>query len=377
MKIGILTLPLNTNYGGILQAYALQTVLERMGHKVDVFDTPNNIPLPPLWKLPLYYTKRTLLKCLGKSQRIFAEQYQNKIRPIIASNIQTFVDTHIHRRVINSFKEIKENEYDAIVVGSDQVWRPIYFVMWNAPRIEDAYLSFSEGWNIKRIAYAASFGTSEWEYDKKQTEKCKGLIKNFDAISVREESGSTLISQKFNAHAEHVLDPTMLLEASDYETLYKKTGANERQHGYLLKYVLDENEEINGIVDRTASGKHLTIFSVNNPYEYDESRPLKDRIKPSVETWLQGFHNAEFVVTDSFHACVFSIIFKKQFVVIGNKSRGMARFESLLEMFGLEHRLIDDGTDIENLRPIDYEVVYSRYDEWKDLSFKFLKSNLS
>lgn len=375
MKIGILALPLQTNYGGILQAYAMQTVLERMGHKVDVFDNPNEIPLPPLWKLPLCYVKRTLLICFGRPQRIFAEQYLNKIRPIIAHNIQTFVDTNIHRRVITSFKEIKENEYDAIVVGSDQVWRVIYFEAWNGQGIENAYLSFTEGWNIKRIAYAASFGTSQWEYDKKQTEKCKGFIKYFDAISVREESGVTLINQKFNAEAEHVLDPTMLLEASDYVTLYKKAGVNEN-HGYLLKYVLDENEDINGIVARTALRKHLAVFSVNNPYEYDESRPLKDRIKSSVETWLQGFHNAEFVVTDSFHACVFSIIFKKQFIVIGNKSRGMARFESLLKMFGLVDRLIDDDTCIENLKLIDYEAVYRRYDIWKKLSLDFLKSNL-
>lgn len=83
MRIGILTLPLHTNYGGILQAYALQTVLERMGHEVVVFDTPNKCPLPPLWKLPLSFAKRILLKSMGRIDRIFIERYNNSVQPII------------------------------------------------------------------------------------------------------------------------------------------------------------------------------------------------------------------------------------------------------------------------------------------------------
>lgn len=84
MKIGLLTLPFNTNYGGILQAYALQTVLERMGHKVVVFDTPKKNSLPPLWKLPLSFAKRILLKSMGRIDRIFIERYNNRMRPILA-----------------------------------------------------------------------------------------------------------------------------------------------------------------------------------------------------------------------------------------------------------------------------------------------------
>lgn len=130
MKIGILTLPLHTNYGGILQAYALQTVLERMGHNVVVFDTPNKVFMPPLWKLPLSLIKRTLFKCLGKGNRIFIEHYYNRINPIICQNIQPFIDNNIKRKEIRKFTDLKSKDYDAIVVGSDQVWRAIYFPMW-------------------------------------------------------------------------------------------------------------------------------------------------------------------------------------------------------------------------------------------------------
>lgn len=376
MKIGILTLPLHTNYGGILQAYALQTVLERMGHEVVVFDTPNEYSLPPLWKLPLCFAKRIVMKCLGKSQKVFIERYLNHERRVISQYIQPFVDTHIHRKVICSFKELKATDYDAIVVGSDQVWRSIYFSpMWFHQPIDNAFLAFSEKWNVKRLAYAASFGTDEWEYTDEETVRCKDLIGKFNAISLREEGGVELCRKYFNVMVQHVLDPTMLLSVDDYMALFRKCNTSKSQ-GNLLVYVLDETSELSELVNDIVTEKHLVPFSVNNPHEADENKPLEDRIKPSVETWLRGFFDAELIVTDSFHACVFSIIFKKQFIVVGNKSRGMSRFESLLKMFGLEDRLLNGCNDFQKLSAINYDVVYEKYKALKEMSYSFLKDNL-
>lgn len=376
MRIGILTLPLHTNYGGILQAYALQTVLERMGHDVVVFDTPNKSFLPPFWKLPLCLTKRTILKFLGRTSRIFMEHYNNKTRSIIAQKIQPFVDSHVHRKEIRSFKELNQEDYDALVVGSDQVWRIIYFPgLWLGQQIENAYLDFAKKWNIKRIAYAASFGTDNWEYNEEQTVKCGRLLKTFDAVSSRETNGVKLCKSKFGVDAQHVLDPTMLLNMEDYTSLFIKDNT-PKSNGSLLNYVLDESEEINSLINKVATEKHLVSFAVNNPFENDESKTLQQRIKPSVETWLRGFYDAEFVITDSFHACVFSILFKKQFVVVGNKERGMARFESLLNMFGLENRLVDETVDVNSLQSIDYDKVYDLYRKLKEKSLMFLLDSL-
>lgn len=376
MRIGILTLPLHTNYGGILQAYALQTVLERKGHKVVVFDTPNEYSLPPLWKLPLCFAKRIVMKCLGKSQEIFLERHLNHERHVIAQYIQPFVDNHIHRKVIRSFKELKATDYDAIVVGSDQVWRAIYFSpMWFHQPIDNAFLAFAENWNVKRLAYAASFGTNEWEYTDEETLRCKELIGKFNAISLREEGGVELCRKYFNVMVQHVLDPTMLLSVDDYMALFRKCNTS-KSHGNLLVYVLDETSELSELVNDIVTEKHLVPFSVNNPYEADENKPLEDRIKPSVETWLRGFFDAELIVTDSFHACVFSIIFNKQFIVVGNKSRGMSRFESLLKMFGLEDRLVNGCDDFLKLSAINYDLVYEKYRVLKDMSYSFLKDNL-
>ena len=376
MRIGILTLPLNTNYGGILQAYALQTVLERMGHVVVVFDTPNKAFLPPLWKLPLSFSKRIVLKFLGKTNRVFIERYNNKVRSVITQHIQPFVDTYLHRKVIRSFKDLKQEDYDAIIVGSDQVWRIIYFPrLWLGQQIENAYLDFAKNWNIKRIAYAASFGTENWEYDEEQTKKCKNLLRKFDAVSTREVDGVKLCKAKFEVDAHHVLDPTMLLSMDDYMALFQKANT-PKSEGTLLNYVLDETEEIDCLINKVATDKHLVPFAVNNPFEYDDSKPLQQRIKPSVETWLRGFSDAKFVMTDSFHACVFSILFKKQFAVIGNKVRGLSRIESLLECLGIEDRIVEDSNQVMQLPQINYDLVYVKLEQFRKKSWKFLNEAL-
>lgn len=373
MRIGILTLPLHTNYGGILQAYALQTVLERMGHEVVVFDTPNRMPQPPLKDIPKCFLKRIVKKLLGRNQKIFYESYQNnKVIPVVSQNTQRFINSYIHRKEIRNFKELDGESYDAIVVGSDQVWRPLYFVPgWRWQEIENAFLYFTSKWNIKRLSYAASFGTDDWEYTNQQTRRCKALLQVFDAISVRETNGVTLCKKYFDINSVHVLDPTMLLNEADYSIFFQKANT-PKSNGTLLNYILDENEKKRALIMNVATQKCLRTFSVTNPHENDETKPLNERIKPSVEKWLRGFYDAEFVITDSFHACVFSILFKKQFVVVGNKERGLSRIESLLQCFGIENRIVEDSAQVMRLPLIDYDTVYDKLEKYRKKSFSFL-----
>ena len=333
MKIGILTLPLHTNYGGILQAYALQTVLERMGHEVCLIEK-RRVPLKlPLWKAPLSYGKRIIKNLTGHPFPIFYEQKINRERPIVRQNTDKFINKYIKRRIVNDYSDIKETDFDAIVVGSDQIWRPKYF-----HDIEHAFLDFTEGWNIRRIAYAASFGTDEWEYTPEQTERCRELIKNFDAVSVRESSGVDLCRKCLDVDAVHVLDPTMLLTKEDYIQLFEN-AKTPQSNGTLLCYILDETQVTTDLINKIAKAKNLVPFKVNSKVE-NKTAPLKDRVQPPVEQWLRGFFDAEFIITDSFHACIFSILFNKQFVVIGNIDRGLSRIKSLLSIFSLENQLI-------------------------------------
>ena len=148
----------------------------------------------------------------------------------------------------------------------------------------------------------------------------------FDAVSVRESSAVELCEKHFDTSAMHVLDPTMLLDTSDYIKLFEEANTPQSP-GSLMCYILDENKEKQEVISCIEQTLHLKSFSVNSKYEVADA-PLEERIQPSVEAWLRGFNDAEFVITDSFHACVFSILFEKPFIVYGNKNRGMARFNS-------------------------------------------------
>lgn len=370
MRIGILTLPLHTNYGGILQAYALQTVLQHLGHEVFVITVPDKKILY-WWKWGIVYPKRIIRKYIfHKEIRIFIEQYCNKTAPVVRRNVDLFILQYINRLQVKKLSDLKQCKLDAIIVGSDQVWRPLYLPY----KIEDAYLKFARKWDIKRVAYAVSFGVDDWEYTSKQTKLCKKLVQLFNGVSIREESGLKLCNEYLSVNADFVLDPTMLLTADDYCKLFVRAKV-PKSKGTLLNYTLDETLEKRLLVQAIAKDRKLIPFHVNSKVE-DLGASIEERIQPSVEQWLRGFYDAEFVVTDSFHACVFSILFKKQFVVCGNMERGLARFLSLLHLFGLEDRLVFSVDDLVGLNEIDYECVYEKLIVVNKQSLCFLENNV-
>lgn len=276
MKIGILTLPLHTNYGGILQAYALQTILERMGHEVVILDKPFRLH----FKLRHKEIRRRLWKkCRGKwKDRIFREEYAYSV---VSQHTRPFLDKYLHIQEVADFGKLKQKGMEAIVVGSDQVWR----VVWQ-PKVEDVFLGFAQNWKIRRVAYAASFGTEHWEYDERQTEACGKLLQRFDAVSVREDSGVRLCRSHFGVEAAHVLDPTMLLDVDDYMKLTEEAGT-PKSKGTLLCYMLDETEDKLQLIHRIAEERGLIPFTVNSKVE-DYSAPLEERIQPPLEQWLQA-----------------------------------------------------------------------------------------
>lgn len=373
MKIGIITLPLHANYGGIIQAYALQTILERMGHDVSVISRPLRL-YPGKWAC-IKYIKRYIWKYFfRRGNFVFLEKRYNRRQKLIETNTKCFISQYIKLKNIHSFDELEKGDVNAIVVGSDQVWRPVYFCGMFKSKLENAYLEFAKDWDIKRIAYAPSFGTDEWEYDKNQTAACSQLIQQFDAVSVREESGVELCKRYLKREGvEWVLDPTMLLEKEDYEKLIPQ-GLHAK--GDLMYYVLEETAEIRDLISKIAKKQDLKPFQTNANV-VDASSLEEVYPQPPVEQWLVGFRDAKLVVTDSFHACVFSILFHKPFVVIGNKGRGYSRFESLLKRFGLENRLIENVSQFNEdmLEPLP-ESVYDKLAIFRKNSMDFLSEVL-
>lgn len=369
MKIGILTLPLNTNYGGILQAYALQTVLERMGHEVEVIQwKKNEFKGFPWYKAILVYAKRLLL---GRElRREYRLQREGKI---IYQPMQESIDRLIHytNQTIDSKKNLikycNQSKFDAFVVGSDQVWRKSYgddnksfFNFFQKqksyPQLATYFLDFVDDLKILplKISYAASFGVDYAEYSPKESLFYGKLLSKFNVVSVREQQGVQLIKDiyKWNVVAQQVLDPTMLLNAEDYLALVNQQQCKRNQSSYILYYVLDENLNTTKISKEISDslGMPIVKISVN-----EQEGTVEERIMPSVEEWLSLFANADFILTDSFHGTVFSIIFNKPFYVVGNVKRGMARFNSLLSQFNIENRLLISGVQKEKF--IDWQIV--------------------
>lgn len=379
MKIAILTLRLHTNYGGILQAYALQKILRREGHDVDTLQR-NTIYSHGYLVMPLIYLYRLLKKCIGKYDKpIFLERKILENDKIISVNTNAFIERNINIRKIESLNEVKRNDYDAIVVGSDQIWRKAYFCYdWNT-QISDAFLNFTKKWNLKRISYAASFGIDdiEKEYSIKDLKKCITNIKLFDALSVREISGVKICKNSLGADATHVLDPTMLLDKNEYIDLVNIANI-PKSDGNLFCYILDPNDFKTMIINRVKERQGLSPFFFGIKYN-EIGKKQQVTAQPQVESWLRGFMDANLIITDSFHACVFSYIFKKPFIVIGNETRGITRIESLLKLFHLEDNLLLESENISDDRllylvnkPID--EYNADFETLKVQSITFLKN---
>lgn len=355
MRIGICTQPLTTNYGGILQNYALQIVLKRMGHDVWTLDYHKHSWLD--WMIVLL--KTIICKLMGKSAvwmsspRIIAKQ-ERPLRRFVKSNISLTIP----RTKWFSKKVVYAYDFDAIIVGSDQVWRPLYNT-----HIEDLFLSFVQELDIKKIAYAASFGTDEWEFTTEQTEKCSALAQSFDAISVREISGVNLCKHNLLVQAVHVLDPTLLLSNKDYIDLCKNTPT---RNPFVFAYILDENDHIKAEIQKFAQAKNLPYFILSAGSRVSDN--------DSIEKWLSYFRDAAYVITDSFHGTAFSINFEKDFYVFINSSRGNARLNSLLTLLNLSDRMVLNHIPI--LGSIKYKEVRLKLNLERKRSLTWLNDNL-
>ena len=378
MKIAVLTLSLYANYGGNLQAYALLKVLRELGH--DAWFLNRERHKTPWWKIPYVLAKRILMKyALGRKINLRSGLFDQRERAIVAQYSRKFIDKYIQPQTEEFLstgqltRGFSSLGFDAVIVGSDQVWRR-RFVKAN---LIDYFCGFlpSSDTRTRRISYAASFGTSDWEYSPAETHRCGELIKRFHSISVRESDGVNLCLANFGVTAEHVVDPTLLLKASDYEQLIPQP---EKKLEGILVYILDISAAKQNLVARVVTHLGLPTFNVNGNAA-SKSELASERVAPPVEDWLRGFRDAKFVITDSFHGTVFSILFNKPFIAIGNKTRGMSRFSSLLEMFNLSERLVTSESEIDEkvfLKP-DWAVVNQQLEIQRRIGKDFLRRALA
>lgn len=350
MRIGILTLPQETNYGGILQAFALQHTLRKMGHEPITVDRHNRREYPSLGIHVLGFVKRIF------QHYIMHKDITVKWNPFLSdvafeksmSEMRKFVNRNMQMTysVYSDQLQQVEDEYlfDAYVVGSDQVWLKNY--------CPNSFLDFVKREGVVKVIYAASCSSNSFFKDNNKIKVCAELAKQFTGISVREKQLIEQCQTYLGITPQWIIDPTMLLTSQEYLDAAISQSSNSP---CIFTYILDENSKKESIIYKVKSEIGLPIVRGNNKTIVDGIA-----IADSVDKWLHSIYQSSFVVTDSFHGTVFAILFNKPFVSIVNKERGADRFISLLSMFGLESRLICEKDDIDTKTIIDNVIDYDK-----------------
>ena len=379
MRIGILTLPLEMNYGGILQAYALQQVLQRKGHDVTIIDRHNRRQYPSFSIHLLGYLKRLKEHYLDhKSVSVNWNPFMDDTTyRLLSANTRDFVcrNMKLTREVwSDQLKEIEEEyKFDAYVVGSDQVWLAGYY--------PSSFLDFVTRDQVVKMFYAASCNEDNSFFSRiKDNKECLRLASQFKGISVREDSLLKLCSEVLGRQGEHVLDPTLLLDRDDYLSIVKSNMPNQP---CVFSYILDKSGAKQMILQSIEKIYKVPIVAVNSDKQWVKGGmfSIEECIKPSVDDWLNNLSCAEFVVTDSFHGTCFAILFHKQFIVVGNSNRGINRFRSLLKMFNLEDRMVIEPIQMAEIQKmmnkrIDYKDVDNRLGILRSKSNAFIDNCL-
>jgi len=352
MKIGLLTLPLTWNYGGILQAYAINHILSEKGLEVILLDKRKDrswivkVLVSIKWRAIRIVGKTNFIK---KSKLLAVEKFK---RDHFQTEYLLFNTDHL-------VKACQKHNIDCLIVGSDQVWN-----RGSMPGFKEYFLDFDGKIKVKKIAFAASTGHLTQNYTPNELRVISKNIKKFDLVSVRELFTAKLFQRNYSVNVEFFPDPTLFLSRSDYVNLIqenpKPVGVN-----YLFYYVLDPNEET--LIKTQSLGKKLDLSILNFNNE-DKNN--------SVESWIKAFNDCEFVVTDSYHGMVFSIIFNKPFLALKNNKRGVERFNSLATKLSLNCRVVNNIPDnLDNIKKIDWKVTNKVLHEWViDSRLKFDRS---
>lgn len=389
MKVAILTFSKTTNYGAALQCYALSSFIQNAGHEVIIFNAPLDSEEAinvSLIRLICRKVKKTLKKIIlsnkqsnsefvrySRSEKEKKEDifWDKQVRLLFESFNQTYLPPFT--KELKNEQDFKEQypQADLYIVGSDQVWN------LSITQSQKKIFFFSFLKDEARISYAASFGGStQWSGTPKETQEINQLLKKFKGISVRENSGISILHDIFHLNGVEVLDPTLLLSSIEYDKLAEKSNLEASQDLYAYKFIINDIwlETLKFISEETETKLRMDCETIQLP-----NVPFNPAL--SIEGWLKLIKTAKFVVTDSFHCTVFCILFKKQFIVSPSYSGGEGRMLSFLKKLGLEDRFYYTTKDIrKNAKawktPIDYDKVYQKLNYHKEQSRKYLMSYL-
>ena len=349
MKIGIITFHWATNYGAVLQAFALQHYLQSRGYKAEII---NYVPCR---------VKFRLLMSAIKNLRV------NEV--LKECGITKFRKDHLilSGRIYHNSSSLARNchEYDVYICGSDQIWNEWFVLSSEASPNLSYYLDFVKN-NKTRISYATSFGTDR--LSQKVIDLVKPELQKYRNISVRENTGKAII-ENLGLHATLVADPTMLLGREAYEKLIEDKRFKKRYQ--LFSYILHQNQATAHEVSEYIFSKFFDN-SVDKRYSNEPINMLE---------WLYNAKNAKLTLTNSFHGVIFSIIFRTHFIVVPVESSGMNdRIDTLLNALNLTERKIEtfdqDKIDIMLAQNIDWAQVEERAAFLRKVAFDFIEQSL-
>ncbi len=362
MRVGVITFHSANNYGAILQTWALQKVLKDYNLETGVINYhPDNIDG--------LYDPMKLKRGLSRSLLGFKLYIRNRKSLIRYKKFQSFRNNKLN--LIGDYRTYKELlsaglKLDAYIVGSDQVWNPTHINGFNPAY----YLEFAET-GSRKISYAASLGSDY--IAPKHRKAMEKALKSFTNISVRERSVETAISELAGKPVEVVLDPTLLLKREDYDEIKVKSNIKEP---YILVYSIEKNPQLISFANKISVALGLPII---------QRRPgqgLMNQLEPfytaDAGEFLGLIESAEYVITNSFHGTVFSVLYGRPFVSMLHTDTGK-RTEDLLKDLGLSSHILYDLEDYNNFdifKLDNIEEVNKKIIRLRESSMNFIKNSL-
>lgn len=366
-KIGIITFHDANNYGAVLQAVATVFIFgKKDGYEAHILDYYNPTISDQLDKVRFGRGGRNFLR-LGKDViRIF-----NRMK--VVKRYKKFIKENCNlTSKCKSKEDLSEavRGYSYLVSGSDQIWNPecqdesyvlnsVYF------------LDFGDE-ETKRISYATSFG--DYDFNEREIREIKIYLDKFEDISIREESSSRILSNKINRNISVVLDPTLLMSKMEWDRISSPVLGLEKE--FVLIYLLNRNSLNKSAVEKIKKengGKSIVVIDQSISKAYKGTHQIRDA-GPAEFIWL--FSNAQFIVTDSFHGCCFSINFDKRFMAVKPPKR-INRITDLLSAVGLEDRFIGSIDDLDGFS-MEQNVIEARekLEKLKLSSLEFIDKNI-
>lgn len=380
-KIGIITTFKANNYGAELQAFALQNKLKRLGYDsylIDYLFYKNRKHKPckeskPLRKFTLYKSLKNkfLYRVVLPLIDLYGDYFNNDLR-IRKKNFLLFHESNSNlTKTFYSYKELYNTnfDFDVYCVGSDQVWNPN-----TATSIEPYFLTFAPH-EAKKISYASSFGVSKI-HETELKDKYRRLLNNIETLSSREMQGVQLIKEITGRDAVNVLDPTLLLNKEEWEEFAICNDSYENGK-YIVLYNIHESETILNLAYKIHKETGYPILKICKRAILLPKYKNVINIKTAGPAEFIGLiKNAGFVITNSFHGTVFSILFKKKFFsIMPEKANNNSRVEDFLKLLKLEDRLFYDSVSIDSIdynTPINYESIEQTINYHKEKSIGYL-----